>query len=328
MKKLFFFSILIAFGVGMAGGFFLLQTHSDTAAIEKCQLQYNYINEQLGCRSKTVIKKHEYTALVSQLNNYIKNETTDKHVTHVSIYFRDLRYGPTFGINEKDKFIPASLLKVPVLITYLSFAETHPDILSKQLSYNNPPTEMPEQTFNKDIPKLKENTPYTLEALLEQMTIYSDNTAYFILDKYLVEISPSEDLLTQTLIDLGLIDPWNPTEDAITVKAYSSMFRQLYSSSYLSPEMSEKALDILSQSVYSQGLVSGVPKGVKVAHKFGERSGLPQEQKQLHDCGIIYYPENPYLLCVMTRGNDFNQLQQVIKTISEKVYKEVDSRKY
>jgi beta-lactamase class A len=330
MNKRFFISISMAFVIGAIGGFFVFKQirSASTDTFANCQMQYEYINEQLGCRSKTVIKKHEYTAFIAHINEYISNETKANHAQHVSVYFRDLQYGPTFGITEKDKFIPASLLKVPVLITYLNFAETHPEILSKKLSYNNPPTSIPEQTLNKNIPKLEENTPYTIETLLSQMIKYSDNTAYFVLDKYLAELSPSEDLLTQTLIDLGHIDPWNPTEDLITVKAYSSMFRQLYNSSYLSPEMSEKALSILSKSEYPYGLVAGVPQEIKVAHKFGERSSSSEEQKQLHDCGIVYYPNNPYLLCIMTRGNDFNQLQQIISTISEKVYKEVDSRRY
>jgi hypothetical protein len=48
---------------------------------------------------------------------------------------------------------------------------------------------------------------------------------------------------------------------------------------------------------------------------------------QLHDCGIIYYPGNPYLLCVMTRGTDWSALEKTIQTISAMTYKEVDSRK-
>jgi len=69
-----------------------------------------------------------------------------------------------------------------------------------------------------------------------------------------------------------------------------------------------------------------VPKEVRVAHKFGEL-GLPNGEKQLHDCGIIYYPGNPYLLCVMSKGKDSQKLSGIIQTISSMVYKEVDSRK-
>lgn len=68
-----------------------------------------------------------------------------------------------------------------------------------------------------------------------------------------------------------------------------------------------------------------IPSDVKVAHKFGER--YYGDIKQLHDCGVIYYPENPYLLCVMTIGKDFEDLAEVISHVSDVVYREVDSRK-
>ena len=76
--------------------------------------------------------------------------------------------------------------------------------------------------------------------------------------------------------------------------------------------MSEKALGLLQKSEFHKGLVAGVPSGTIVAHKFGERDGLTIGEKQLHDCGIIYYPGNPYLLCVMTRGDNFDELAGVV----------------
>lgn len=48
---------------------------------------------------------------------------------------------------------------------------------------------------------------------------------------------------------------------------------------------------------------------------------------ELHDCGIIYYPNNPYVLCVMTRGDSMEELKKIISTISLMTYKEVDSRR-
>lgn len=55
------------------------------------------------------------------------------------------------------------------------------------------------------------------------------------------------------------------------------------------------------------------------AQKFGERVNSLQEI-ELHDCGIIYYPKNPYLLCVMTKGNNLDNLKSAIKNIYSIVY--------
>ena len=52
--------------------------------------------------------------------------------------------------------------------------------------------------------------------------------------------------------------------------------------------------------------------------------GSNQEIKQLHDCGIVYYPKHPYLLCVMTRGDSFEYLDDTIRDISHLVYQEVN----
>ena len=49
--------------------------------------------------------------------------------------------------------------------------------------------------------------------------------------------------------------------------------------------------------------------------------------KQLHDCGIIYYPGNPYLLCVMTRGDSFGELSSTIRDISDIIYGVVNDAK-
>jgi hypothetical protein len=73
--------------------------------------------------------------------------------------------------------------------------------------------------------------------------------------------------------------------------------------------------------------VAGVPSGTVVAHKFGERVLPSKNVKQLHDCGIVYYPQFPYVLCVMTRGNDFVTLQQAIKGVSDIVYREFDRQR-
>lgn len=141
-------------------------------------------------------------------------------------------------------------------------------------------------------------------------------------------MSPDVDLLQDTYTRLGIIDPKGPFDQTIEVKQYSSIFLQLYNSSFFdTKESSEQALELLSQSTFDKGLVAGVPKGTVVAHKFGERSDFTDGIRQLHDCGIVYFPGSPYLLCVMTRGRDMNMLAQTISSISKMVYQEVESRR-
>lgn len=63
-----------------------------------------------------------------------------------------------------------------------------------------------------------------------------------------------------------------------------------------------------------------MPKDVEIAHKFGQRDVDGVGLKQLHDCGIVYHPDGPYLLCVMTRGFDYDILSNVIGEISKRTY--------
>jgi hypothetical protein len=73
-------------------------------------------------------------------------------------------------------------------------------------------------------------------------------------------------------------------------------------------------------------LAAGLPKNLEISHKFGERQIGVTGEKQLHDCGIIYVPSHPYLLCIMNRGNDFKKMADFIKNISSFVYQQVLSQ--
>jgi beta-lactamase class A len=162
------------------------------------------------------------------------------------------------------------------------------------------------------------NQSYTIEELINRMIIYSDNDAYNDLTK---NIDGNEILQTYKDLDVDISQIFiNPNGNILTVRDYASFFRILYNASYLNKDMSEKALGLLSQTEYKQGLVAGVPSKIQVAHKFGERIYSDTNEVQLHDCGIVYLPKKPYLLCVMTRGQDLNKATQTIKTISQKVF--------
>src|SRR6185436_16358798 len=136
-----------------------------------------------------------------------------------------------------------------------------------------------------------------------------------------------QNLLVKFFSDFGILLPegTGQPQDFISPKTYALFFRVLYGSTYLNRFDSEKALEILNKVEYKNALVAGVPSDIDVGHKFGEYGTLIGDQvqsREFHDCGVIYYPNHPYLLCVMTKGKDINHLQSVIKQTSEIVYKE------
>jgi len=148
------------------------------------------------------------------------------------------------------------------------------------------------------------------------MIAYSDNEA-----KNLLFLNLREDILDQVCADLNIaILDFRTKEDFISIKDYASFFRILYNASYLNRKMSEKALEILTEVDFNEGLLAGLPRGIKVAHKFGERENAVTGVAQLHECGIIYYKRSPYLLGVMTRGKNLNNLKDILRDISKMVY--------
>lgn len=289
---------------------------------------YRHINPDLVCDERNIIEKHSYAKLKNDLENFIDQKTKEKEVTGVSVYFRDLQNGPTLGINEHTLFSPASLLKLPLLITYynLENEEDEYKLFDERLTITNPEEKYLQNIKPRQSAKFGET--YSVRHLLEYMIKYSDNSSYFALLNYLNKISPFRDPLKDTFVDLGIVDPKDVLDNTISVKSYGSIFVQLYNSSYFNKkEISEEILNTLSEIDYSEGLVAGVPSNLDIAHKFGERSNFAGNLGQLHDCGIIYYPDNPYLLCIMSRGSDFSKLPKIISTISKMVYEEFDSRK-
>lgn len=293
-----------------------------TSNNENRDLRYDkgiFTNPILECSE---IENIEYTILKplkNQLINYYELSKESGKIKEASIYYRDLNNGPWIGINEKMEFTPASLLKLPVLITYLKLSEKMPTILQKKISY--------EGEFDKDINlsnkeySLEYGKEYTINEMLNRMIMYSDNLSYDILKKiYALEIPESYKKEITDGISIIWLDSKININNAST-KNYSGFFRILYNASFLNQNNSEYALALLSKTNFNDGLTYNIPKEVKVAHKFGIRSAKEDSQiNQLHDCGIIYKTNAPYILCVMTKGNEIEELRKFIQDVSKIIY--------
>ena len=337
LKKIFRKQILFGLGIfalGGALGYFV--TNALAPLPISCVRQgknevYKFINPLLTCSVSENKEFPEYKPLEQKIEDLVRNEDPNK-VTSVSVYYREFITGKWFSINPAELYSPASLLKVPIMIAYYKQAELTPDILNEQLTYTG------DNAISNDVEHYKspnDITPgiYTVSQLIDSMIKNSDNAATNLL--YQAMDVPS---LIEVMSDIGIHIPQNNgtlgTTDFLTVKSYSYLFRLLYNSTYLSRNMSEKALKLLSYNDFPQGIYGGVPNGIVVAQKFGERTiqnkttTLASAPKELHDCGIVYYPNHPYLLCVMTKGTDSDSLSRTISGVSQLIYQNIDNRYY
>lgn len=325
MKKVVFL-IIIIFLIGLLLGMFLsfYQSNHNVTDIFKIKAiragQNGLINPLLEYELTNNLYTKELKNFQEDVNKLITKQTQDGQIKDAAVYFRDLNNGPWFGINEDKKFFPSSLIKLPILIAYLKEAEIDPTLLKKELVFETNMGDFNELQYFKSDHPLETGGKYTVDELLTKMIIYSDNNA-----KNLLVLNLNMNNFIETFTTLGIPVPdLTNSEEALSAIDYARFFRILYNASYLNKEMSKKALTLLTEVDFKEGLVAGIPPNIGVAHKFGEHS--TENFKQLHDCGIVYFPNKPYLLCIMTRGNNFDSLKTAIKDISAVVYQEINQQ--
>jgi len=238
-----------------------------------------------------------------------------------TVYFRDMNNGLWFGINEDIKYHPASLLKVPIMMACFKLAEKAPAFLDKKIPYRGD-FDIARWQGIEPTQVLVKGRSYSVEDLIVHMIRYSDNNSA----QLLVNTIGSREL-DKVLLDLDVNVNPDDVEHYISIHGYSGFFRVLYNASYLNREYSEKALEILLDSDFNEGMRAGLPPGQTAAIKFGESGvGPDREIVQLHEVGIVYYPGRPYLLGVMTRGKRGGDFAAVIRDISRLVYEAVDAQ--
>jgi beta-lactamase class A len=214
-------------------------------------------------------------------------------------------------------------------MAYYAMAESTSSILDEENAY---PASAPDLNTQQEIPPTDAITPgqdYTNEELIEYMIKYSDNDAAEVLTTLTTpaELQGVQDVYSDLQIPLDNTVTAS-SSDIMTPAQYAILFKTLYNATYLSRDYSEEALALMTQTTFTQGIVAGVPSSTVVSHKYGLASytsgGVPY-QWELHDCGIVYAPGHPYLLCVMTKGaTSIAAQEKAIADISGAVYSSVE----
>lgn len=284
-----------------------------------CHQKYNLLDQSIDCE-KNEDAQMKILSLEERINAYVERSKIETRVSRAGIFYRDLTTRRWFSINADAEFYPASLAKLPLAITYHKLADLKTGLFDQKLTLDILPGYTNEgQRVSVESP-MQAGTSYSVKDMIDDMIIYSDNRPIGPLITYV-----SRDVWSKVYVDLGVLHKNNDGTETLSVtpRSIALIFRALFNASYLTPEASQELLTTMTHTRYDKALVAGVEQGVVVAHKFGETTTEGDSgvlTSALHDCGIVYKPGKPYILCVMTEGKNFQELEKTIAEISSIVY--------
>jgi len=271
---------------------------------------YNFVKPLIYAEREC--ESDELAPVKENIINSINIAKNEGFVTSASVYVRVFSKSLWTSVDAEEKYHPASMNKVPVLMAYLHMVESNNKILDEKVAFAKADTSLPKEFYTSRT--IKPGKSYTIKDLLYNMIAYSDNNATLLLLQHM-----NVDVYNKVFTDLGLEKPsFDYNTFLLSAKEYSLFMRVLYNASYLSIPASEFALEMLSNSDFKEGLMKQLPANTKVAHKFGE-SGYGSTY-ELHESGIVYIGDNSYIITIMTKGTDLKKQATAISDISAKVY--------
>lgn len=231
------------------------------------------------------------------------------------IYFNYLNNGSWLGINERENFAAASLVKVPLAMSVYKMVEEGKIKLTDTYS-------LEELDLDKNFGELYKIGPdkeLTVEELLKIMLEQSDNTAMRALTNVAGKIGvddPFADIYSFMGWILDESDQEPNYREVINLKTLSNMFLALYNATYINFEHSNQILTYLTNTPFNDKIAAGTPGDIPVSHKIG----IASNKETFSDCGIVYAPNRNYLLCLGSNGADEKKAGKFMSEVSEAVY--------
>jgi beta-lactamase class A len=226
---------------------------------------------------------------------------------NVSIYFEYLNTGANISVNRDESFWPASLLKIPMAMAVARRVDRGQWNWDDKLMI----LDADKSSLYGTLYRSPAGTTMTIEDLLKEMLVHSDNTAYYV---FLRNLGTAE--LESMYERLGFQDLFVDEEGRITARRYAILFRALYNAAFLSDESSQLILSLLSKTPFDQYLQNAVPDDVPFAHKFG----VDDSKMTYLDAGIVYLPGRPYLIVVMVENEEEDEARRLMAEISLKTF--------
>ncbi len=234
---------------------------------------------------------------------------------HLGFYFKDLKSGFEFGVNENDEFLAASVIKFPLFLHILSECEKGSISLETKITTEE----------NEKFPSCGALNLFTgaveadIATLCNLMICISDNTAtnrllrFCTMDgakKGFAQLGLSKTTLRRFLFDSEAAS--RGLENTICPKEMGMLLEKLFKGEFINEKVSKYALDVLLKQQINHK-ICGKLKGVPTAHKTGEDYMLS------NDVGIVL-GENPFIICFAGHDTDVYKWEDFIRRSTFDLY--------
>lgn len=245
------------------------------------------------------------------VKNDIEKIIKDKKGSY-SIYFKDLKINKSFGIDEHQIGVGASVNKLPI-VAALYFLDK-----GQKLKLDDRVTIQKEDVQDYGTGSIRyQEMPatYSLRNLAKLALKQSDNTAAHVLSLKIGEEN------VQKLVDSWGMDQTNMADNKTTTYDMGILFEKIYNNQITDPANTKELLEFMTETEFEDRLPKGLPSGVKIYHKTGDGEGF------VHDLGIIETEKRAYYLGVMTSdiGENEAETKNTIAEISKKVFESINN---
>lgn len=283
----------------LTNGFLGYEALKNRGPDETSPEQFLYLSKRIFTENQNDILIN-FIPLRTALREYVQ-----KLPDTVGVYFEYLPSGTSIGVNDTEPFFGASLVKTPIVMKVYKLIEQGKLTKDQEITIEL-------QHIDKNFGSLWRSglgTTIPLSEAIRLAIVESDNTAEKILREQIKDYPFSE------VYDYIDIKP----DTKITPKNFSSMLRSLYLSAYLLREHSNDILQTMATSQFDDKITAGVPKDIKVAHKIGLYQPNNNNGAIHSDCGIVYVPNRPYILCIMAKSKE-EKAREYMQNISKMIY--------
>jgi beta-lactamase class A len=224
-----------------------------------------------------------------------------------SVYYKDLRTGKSFGIDENQIETGASVNKVPIIAALYYLNEKGKISLDQKVTIQKADV----QDYGTGTIRYQSMpVTYSLRNLAKLALKQSDNTA-----AHVIEITIGEDVVQ------GLVNSWgmkqtNMIDNKTTAYDMSLLFDKIYKNQITSVANTKEMLGFMTSTDFEDRLTKNLPQNVTIYHKTGDGVGF------VHDVGIFVTPKGTYYLGVMTSDVDGkeDEAKNTMSEISRKIF--------